>query len=170
MEDRAFVFHGSAIGLSAAPAWSAESHQKESDFGNAVAAAGDVNGDGCSDVIVGADRYDSGQEDEGRIFVYYGSEAGLSKNPNWTAEGDQAFAYFGGSVATAGDVNNDGSSDVIIGAWFYDSGQAEEGQVFVYHGQKPMAPDGIYDVLWLSVPAIVVLGLIMFMRHRRTRT
>jgi hypothetical protein len=153
LEDRAFAFHGSATGLSAAPAWSAESHQNESDFGDAVAAAGDVNGDGYSDVIVGANRYDSGQEDEGRVFVYYGSEAGLSKTPNWTAEGDQAFAYFGGSVATAGDVNKDGSSDVIVGAWFYDSGQAEEGQAFVYHGQKNVLPQATFieNSLWLTV-------------------
>ena len=56
-------------------------------------------------------------------------------SPSWTAqEGDQANATFGDSVGTAGDVNGDGYSDVIIGARAYDSGQTNEGRAFVYHG------------------------------------
>lgn len=133
---QAVVFYGSQTGLSAVPAWTAESSQNNSSFGEAVFTAGDVNADGFGDVVVGAARIDNGQEDEGQAFVYYGSGAGLSKEPGWTAEGDQAFSYFGGSVATAGDVNKDGSGDVIIGAWFYDDGQSEEGQAFVFHGPK----------------------------------
>ena len=99
-----------------------------------MATAGDVNGDGYSDVIVGAPRYDNGQTDEGRAFVYHGSAAGLAPPPAWTAEGNQAGADFGGSVATAGDVNGDGYSDVIVGAPVYDNGQTDEGRAFVYHG------------------------------------
>jgi len=56
--------------------------------------AGDVNGDGFSDVIVGAYNFDNGQADEGRAFVYHGSASGLSLTPNWTAESDQAGAQF----------------------------------------------------------------------------
>ena len=85
-------------------------------FGVSVATAGDVNGDGYSDVIVGAHDYDSDQTDEGRAYVYLGSASGLASSPAWTAEGDQAGADFGISVATAGDVNGDGYSDVIVGA------------------------------------------------------
>ena len=80
------------------------------DFGISVATAGDVNGDGYSDVIVGAAWYDNGQTDEGRAFVYHGSAAGLATSAAWTAESDQASARFGVSVATAGDVNGDGYS------------------------------------------------------------
>jgi FG-GAP repeat len=43
----------------------------------------------------------------------------LLTSPAWTAEGDQNNAYFGYSVGTAGDVNGDGYSDVIVGAYFY---------------------------------------------------
>ena len=43
-----------------------------------MATAGDVNGDGFSDVIVGAYSYDNGETDEGRAFVYHGSAAGLA--------------------------------------------------------------------------------------------
>ncbi|MEO8067884.1 MAG: integrin alpha, partial [Flavobacteriales bacterium] len=96
--------------------WTVESDQANSDFGACVASAGDVNGDGFSDVIVGARLFDNAQADEGRVFVYHGSANGLSVSANWTAESDQVDAYFGTSVSTAGDVNGDGYSDVIIGA------------------------------------------------------
>jgi CSLREA domain-containing protein len=133
-EGRAYVYHGSTSGLSATPAWTAEGNQDSAYFGLSVATAGDVNGDGYSDVIVGAYRYDNGQTDEGRATVYHGSASGLSTSPAWTAEGDQDGAYFGLSAATAGDVNGDGYADVIVGARRYDNGQTDEGRAFVYHG------------------------------------
>jgi len=133
-EGRAFVYHGSASGLSTTPNWTAESNQAFAYFGNSVASAGDVNGDGFSDVIVGVPLFDNGETDEGRAFVYHGSATGLSTTPNWTAESNQAFALFGVSVASAGDVNGDGFSDVIVGAHFFDNGETDEGRAFVYHG------------------------------------
>jgi hypothetical protein len=45
--------------------------------------AGDVNGDGYADVIVGAPRYNDDQTDEGRAYVYYGSASGLSPVADW---------------------------------------------------------------------------------------
>jgi hypothetical protein len=47
-------------------------------MGYSVSSAGDVNGDGYSDVIVGAPKYDNGQTDEGAAFVFPGSAAGIS--------------------------------------------------------------------------------------------
>jgi hypothetical protein len=130
----AFVYYGSAAGLATSAAWTAESEQAGASYGGAVATAGDVNGDGFSDVIVGADQYDNGQFLEGRAFVYNGSPIGLGLSPDWTAESNQANARFGRSVATAGDVNGDGFSDVIVGAPYWDSGQTDEGAAFVYYG------------------------------------
>ena len=54
--------------------------------------------------------------------------------PDWTAESNQAAAYFGISAGTAGDVNGDGYADVIVGAYGYDGDQTNEGRAFVYHG------------------------------------
>ena len=78
--------------------------------------------------------YDNGQTAKGRAFVYLGSAGGLGASPAWTAESNQACAFFGDSVATAGDVNGDGYADVIVGAPGYDNGQTDEGRAFVYHG------------------------------------
>ncbi len=130
----AHVYHGSAAGLAAAPAWIAWSNQDYAHFGNCVATAGDVNGDGYSDVIVGANRYDNGETGEGRAYVYHGSATGLATAPAWTAESNQAVADFGISVATAGDVNGDGYSDVIVGAVYYSNGESGEGRAYVYLG------------------------------------
>ena len=77
---------------------------------------------GIADVIIGAEGYnDAGNANEGRAFVYYGSITGLSTIPNWFGgDANQVGALFGISVASAGDVNGDGYSDVIIGARDYD--------------------------------------------------
>lgn len=133
-EGRAYVYHGSASGLSVTANWSAEGDQATALFGYAVSTAGDVNDDGFDDVIVGAPRFDNGATDEGRAFVYHGSASGLSLTPNWTAESDQASAEFGSKVSTAGDVNGDGFDDVIVGCPFFDNGQSNEGAAFVFHG------------------------------------
>ena len=59
------------------------------------ATAGDVNGDGYADVIVGAPGYTNGESGEGRVWVWYGSASGLSETHDWRAEGNQENARFG---------------------------------------------------------------------------
>ena len=62
--------------LATSAAWTAESDQAGANFGHSVATAGDVNGDGYSDVIVGADLWDGGVTDQGAVFVFYGNGGG----------------------------------------------------------------------------------------------
>jgi len=139
MDDRDAVYPITVDPLATSPAWMADSNQASALFGNAVATAGDVNGDGYSDVIVAAENYDNGETDEGRAFVYLGSASGLSFTPAWTAESNQALANFGYNVATAGDVNGDGYSDVLVGSSLYDNGETNEGRAYLYLG----SPSGL---------------------------
>jgi hypothetical protein len=133
-QGRVTLYRGSATGLSTTPAWTMESGQGGARMGNALGTAGDVNGDGYADVIVGAYSYSNGQGYEGRAYVFLGSASGLSTTASWTAESDQVDAEFATSVATAGDVNGDGYADVIVGAPFYDNGSSDEGRAYVYLG------------------------------------
>jgi hypothetical protein len=130
-EGAVFVFYGSASGLPANPSpfpiW--QINQGEAHFGTSVAAAGDVNGDGYGDIIVGAPYWTDSQTDEGGVWVFLGSSSGLVLPP-WSSQGGgQQDAEFGASVATAGDANRDGYSDVIVGAPFYHNGETDEGRV-----------------------------------------
>ena len=136
---KAFIYYGSATGLETAASWTESLGQANARFGGSVATAGDINGDGYADVIVGASEFDNGEPNEGRAYVYFGSASGLSAAAVWTEESDQAGAYYGASVGTAGDVNGDGYSDVIVGARGYDNGETNEGRVYVYHG----SPSGV---------------------------
>ena len=132
---RAYVYFGSSEGLSTTPAWSAGKAQAQAQYGWSASTAGDVNGDGYADVIVGARKYDSGQTDEGCVYVYYGSADGPSASEDWWAQGNQAGGGFGNSVSTAGDVNGDGFSEVIIGAPFYKaSGIFQTGAAMIWYG------------------------------------
>jgi sorbitol-specific phosphotransferase system component IIC len=133
-EGAAFVYHGSASGIDTTTASMVESDQANAYLGFSVSGAGDVNGDGYGDVIVGVYGYDNGQNDEGAAFVYHGSAAGINTTADAMVESDQASANLGVSVSGAGDVNGDGYADVIVGAYFYDNGQNNEGAFFVYHG------------------------------------
>ena len=113
-----------------------QSDQAGARLGVCVAGLGDVNHDGFDDVGTGASSYDSGQTDEGAAFVYLGSRDGLSGYPNASAllDPNQSFARLGTSVAGAGDVNNDGYDDVVVGAPLYDAGETDEGEVYVFLG------------------------------------
>ena len=128
------VYFSSTNGLSTNAAWQFESNQANAECGTSVALCSDLNGDGFNDVLIGAPFYSNGEQSEGRAYCFYGTSNGLSTNPAWTNESNQANARYGQSVACAGDVNNDGNADFIIGAPLYDNGQLDEGKAYLYFG------------------------------------
>jgi|GEM_PF-3321033 len=70
-----------------------------------------------------------------RLWLYAEMQGGtVSTTANWTGESNQVIAYLGYTVASAGDVNGDGFSDVIVGALRFDNGETDEGRAYVYYG------------------------------------
>src|SRR4029079_6028765 len=126
IDDASAVYPITVDPLATSPSWTAESPQAGAFFGYCVASAGDVNGDGFDDVIVGAEHYHNPQRNEGKAFVYFGAASGPSATANWAAEGNQTNANFGDSVSSAGDVNGDGYDDVIVGAFYGSNGESSE--------------------------------------------
>ena len=102
-------------------------------FGASLAAAGDVNGDGYGDVIVGANELTNGQAMEGAAYIHFGG-ASLSTTANGIIEENSVSSGLGASVAGVGDVNGDGYADVMVGANLRDDNLADVGAVYLYLG------------------------------------
>ncbi|MEO8664043.1 MAG: FG-GAP-like repeat-containing protein [Ignavibacteria bacterium] len=144
---RAYIYYGGASMDNIADA--ILTGPNNSWFGFSVSTAGDVNGDGYSDVIVGAQSYNSGT---GRAYIYLGSTL-MDNGADVTMTGEITNDYFGYSVSSAGDVNGDGYSDVIVGAYNYNLGA---GRVYIYFGVASM--DNIADVIITGAASNTNLG------------
>jgi Ca2+-binding RTX toxin-like protein len=110
--------------------------------GHSVASAGDVNGDGYADLIIGANAATGGN---GRAYLVFGKPSGWTSAINLsTLDGSNGFKLSGGyqealgaSVASAGDVNGDGYADFIIGANLAgDFSHAHAGTSYVVFGKS----------------------------------
>ena len=99
-------------------------------FGDSVSCAGDVNGDGFDDLIVGADNDDNNGFNSGSARVFSGVDGSVLYN----FDGDSAGDSFGSSVSGAGDVNGDGFDDLIVGARQDDNNGSTSGSARVFSG------------------------------------
>jgi len=101
-------------------------------FGERVAILGDLDGDGISEFAVGSYYHNSeGKKNSGRVYIYRGGSV-ISREAWHTMNGARPQANFGFSIASAGDVNNDGTPDIIIGA--PGDGPNSEGVAYIYLG------------------------------------
>ena len=121
--------------------FSEKSEQRGDSAGYTVASA-DINGDGISDIVIGAPGADGSQNDSGEVYVIYGKgglkgELDLYKDADMTIggafEGDNA----GYSIA-CGDINKDGISDVVIGSpnGGFKGGENRPGAVYIIYGKS----------------------------------
>jgi hypothetical protein len=112
--------------------------------GQSVASAGDVNGDGFADLIVGAAGADPNGSASGASYVVFGKASGFGANINLSSlDGSNGFKLSGAaagdgsghSVASAGDVNGDGFADLIVGATGANGSVSDSGASYVVFGQ-----------------------------------
>ncbi len=110
--------------------------------GRSVAGAGDVNGDGRDDVIVGAGFASNNGTRSGSAYVVYGQAspadvdlAALSPSVGFRIDGAAAQVEAGDAVDGAGDVDGDGLDDVIVGAPNDEDGSGDTGAAFVIFGR-----------------------------------
>lgn len=105
-------------------------------FGRAVAAASDVDGDGLVDVLVGAPHNTATGTASGQAYLYLGG-ATFHFAPDADYPGSGANVQAGTAVAGLGDFNGDGYADVAVGAPFDTTG-APAGQVYLTYGSWPV--------------------------------
>ena len=111
--------------------------------GASVSSAGDVNGDGFDDLIIGAPGGDDGGSYAGEAYVIFGKAGGfatvdlatLAPADGFIIQGDAAGDRAGVSLSSAGDVNGDGYDDIIVGAPGGDDGGTDAGEAYVLFGK-----------------------------------
>ncbi|MBF0421028.1 MAG: FG-GAP repeat protein, partial [Magnetococcales bacterium] len=112
--------------------------------GFSVSSAGDVNGDGFADVIIGAGEANPAGNNSGASYIVFGKSSGFSSQialstlngtDGFRLDGGSPDDYSGSSVSSAGDVNGDGFADLIVGAYKADSGGNLSGASYVIFGK-----------------------------------
>jgi hypothetical protein len=116
--------------------------------------AGDVNGDGYPDMIIGANGHNGGR---GRAYLYYGGP-GMNNVPDKIFDGQIADALFAARVSCGSDVNGDGYADVLIGEIANPAKGSRTGRAYVYFGGPSM--DTVPDVVFTGESAGSEFGLV----------
>ncbi len=106
------------------------------EVGTSVAAVGDVNGDGLDDVLLGAPYDDIDAIDAGTAYVVFGGITGTLdlSGANARLIGESSGDSAGLTVGRAGDVDNDGFDDILVGAWYDDGGATDAGAAYLLLG------------------------------------
>ena len=141
-----------------------DGENKQDYSGQSVSGAGDINGDGIADLVIGAYGYPKGNNTGCSYVVFGGSEIGsggvfnlssLNGVNGFKIEGENPGDQSGIAVSGAGDINGDGIVDLIIGAYGYPKGN-NMGRSYVIFGDAP--PVLVNNSLSLSVGAAIQLN------------
>src|SRR5260221_610795 len=136
--------------------------------GVSVSAAGDVNGDGFADLLIGAPGADPNGSGSGASYVVFGKAGGFSKTlelstldgaNGFKINGEAAGDYSGRSVSAAGDVNGDGFADLLIGAPNASPNGSASGASYVVFGKAGGAPSPVHHSPTHPVPGLDILSV-----------
>ncbi|MCB9742857.1 MAG: FG-GAP repeat protein [Alphaproteobacteria bacterium] len=105
--------------------------------GFSLSPAGDVNADGCGDLLIGAYQADAGGAENGVAYLFYGPVEGWHTlaTPDARFLGTDRYDYAGSLVQDVGDADGDGVDDLAIGA--FGAGSNDEGKLYVFLGGAP---------------------------------
>jgi hypothetical protein len=124
------------------------------DFGRSAASLGNLDGDGIGDLVVGAFQDDDGGTDRGALWILFLNTDGTVKSHQKISDTEGGFTgnlddrdKFGTSVASLGNLDNDGIGDLAVGAVFDDDGGEDRG------------------ALWIRGPWCIVDSLLEHRRH-----
>ena len=131
--------------------------------GRSVSSAGDVDGDGLDDVLVGAYFHGEGGSEAGAVYVILGSSLGASRTidlslADYKFVGESNEDLMGLDVASAGDVDGDGLDDLLMGAHFDDDGGSDAGAAYVVLGSSLGSSLGASSTIDLSLADYKFVG------------
>ena len=127
--------------------------------GTSNSSAGDINGDGIDDLIVGAPSNDTAGSNSGTAYVVFGKTSGnsdvdlatLTPSEGFSITGAAENDFAGRSVSSAGDVNGDGFDDFVIASRYNDDGGSNAGKAYVIFGRdSTISPFSDIDLANLS--------------------
>lgn len=138
------LFLGSPTGLHATLSWAMETPVDRSNFGAAVTGVGDVNGDGYDDILAGASDFSADFLVEGAAYLYFGGPNGPNESHDWFIKSNRIKLFLGKPVSGAGDLNNDGYADFLVGAFPAHGEESSAGEVWAFYG-SPSGPATVAD-------------------------
>ncbi len=138
-------------GLSAALVYPGNEGSGAGDIaGQVVAGAGDFNGDGYDDFLVGDSQNDRAGEDAGLVYLVFGSAGPTGGELSGASAftGEAALDYAGRKVSGAGDVNGDGFGDFLVGAYCNGDAGSQAGMAYLVLGSGSSDPsEGLYSAI-----------------------
>jgi hypothetical protein len=143
----AYVYLGGSGGFSTAADTVLSGEAGSDNFGDLVASAGDLNGDGWSDLVVIASHNATGGMNAGKVYVYFGSigtSVDATADATFLGTTSARFEYGAGS---AGDVNDDGFSDLLLASAYDDTNGVDSGRAWLYLGGPGTTLDSTADTM-----------------------